>query len=309
MTATLTTKDEKFTDITLAELIGGVTVAAGSPKLTAKKDETEVKLSTISDSEISIYYGAETNYKSANHPDIKWQLFLADANNYYLIASDYVPNAELPCNGNTGFEATDLVKSTSTTNQYATYCAMFAYSYSFNDGVLTAGTKYKDGSSSTAITSNPLSRTYLQWATTYDTSTRNNICSVAFMMDTIKWQSFADGAGASYAIGGPTIEMLSKSWNAVSGHTQMTDYTTLSSDNSNINGYIAQSPETGDSFFGTSTNMWFIKENTKAYGYWLGSPSSDLASYVMTVEKKGSVSYGYVNRGALGFRPVVCIPK
>ena len=56
------------------------------------------------------------------------------------------------------------------------------------------------------------------------------------MMDTNKWSSFADGASNAYAIGGPTREMLSLSWNAVPGNTQMTDYyttTTLINHNSN----------------------------------------------------------------------------
>ncbi|MBR3163110.1 MAG: hypothetical protein IKF17_03305, partial [Clostridia bacterium] len=94
-----------------------------------------------------------------------------------------------------------------------------------------------------------------------------------------------------------------------SGHTQMTDYTTLSSSNSNTNGYIAQSPETGSNFFGTSTNMWFIKEQTKAYGYWLASPSSVSAAIVGYVTFGGVVANGGAHLGFLGFRPVVSIPR
>ena len=214
----------------------------------------DTDLSTVTD--ISTMYGQTTDYKSTSHPNIDWQLFYSDSNNYYVIASDYVPNAELPCNGNTGFGATDLIKSTSTTNQWATYCAKFCSDSNYNDGVLTTGTIYKNGSSSTAIANNALSSTYLKWATTYNTSTNNNISSVAYMMDTIKWSSFADGAGNdAFAIGGPTIDMLSKSWNAVSGHAQMTDYTTLSSSNSNSTGYIPSIAENGSNFYGTATNM------------------------------------------------------
>ena len=131
------------------------------------------------------------------------------------------------------------------------------------------------------------------------------------MMDTTKWQSFADGVGASYAIGGPTIEMLSLSWNAVPGHTQMTRY---DGDNitSNINnqGYIAQSPEIGSSFFGTTTNMWFIKGLGKANGYWLAAPSSHGADFVRRVYHGGGVDStiaDYNSNG--GFRPVVVVPK
>ena len=280
---------------------------------TLKVGDTD--LSTVSD--ISTMYGQKTSYKSTSHPNIDWQLFYADSSNYYLIASDYVPNAELPCNGSTvngvTYTATDLLKSTSTTNQYATYCARFASSSSYNDGVLTAGTIYKNGSASTAFTatagSQYLTTNYLKWVAANPSSTNDNICAVAYMMDTNKWSSFADGVSGAYAIGGPTIEMLSLSWNAVSGHTQMTDYTTLSSSNSNTNGYNAQSPETGSNFFGTSTNMWAIKYQTKAYGYWLASPSSISAGNVRHVGYNGLV-HGYLAHiDEIGFRPIVCIPK
>ena len=270
---------------------------------------TNIKTAT----DISTLYGKTTTYKSTSHSSINWQLFYADSSNYYLIASDYVPNAELPCNGNTGYTATDLLKSTSTTNQWARYCARFASSSSYNDGVLTAGTIYKNGSASTAFTatagSQYLTTNYLKWVAANPSSTNDNICSVAYMMDTNKWSSFADGVSGAYAIGGPTIEMLSLSWNAVSGHTQMTDYTTLSSSNSNTYGYIAQSPENENNFFGTSTNMWVIKESTKAYGYWLASPSSNSANGVRTVTYLGDVWYDYANFDGYGFRPLVSIPR
>ena len=283
-----------------------------------KKEPTVIKvgdtdLSTVTD--ISTMYGQTTNYKSTSHPNIDWQLFYADSSNYYLIASDYVPNAELPCNGSTvngvTYTETDLVKSTSTEAQYATYCAKFASSISYNDGVLTAGTIYKNGAASTAITSNSLTNTYLKWATidSNKTSTNNNICSVAYMIDTNKWSSFADGVSEAYAIGGPTIEMLSLSWNAVSGHTQMTDYTTLSTSNSNTTGYIVQSPEIAGNFFGTSTNMWVIKGQTKANGYWLASPSSNDTRHVKIMVHSGYVNSSLVRGSDIGFRPLVSIPK
>lgn len=311
MTAILTTKDEKFNDITLGELIGDVKVAEESPTLKATKDNTEVKLSTVSDSEISSYYGSETNYKSISHPNIIWQLFYSDTSNYYLIASDYVPNAELPCEGNDGFGETDLSKVDG-----SDYKAKFASSSSYNDYVMTTTTEYRKGSQANMLKAgssnrNPLVGTYLRWVDSYPDSSNVNISAVAYMMDTKKWSSFADGAGALYAIGGPTIEMLSLSWNAVPGHTQMTKY---EGDNitSNINdkGYIAQSPETGSGFFGTSTNMWVVN-NSKANGYWLASPSSMGASRVRYVHSNGNINNNFANASLSngGFRPIVVVSK
>ncbi|MBR3162803.1 MAG: BspA family leucine-rich repeat surface protein [Clostridia bacterium] len=290
---------------------GYFTDASTRPTISA--GGTNIKTAT----DISTLYGQTTTYKSASHPSIDWQLFYADSSNYYLIASDYVPNAELPCNGNTvngvTYTATDLVKSTSTTNQHAIYGARFASSNSYNDGVLTAGTIYKNGSASTAFTatsgSQYLTTNYLKWVAANSSSTNTNICSVAYMMDTNKWSSFADGVNGAYAIGGPTIEMLSLSWNAVSEHTQMTDYTTLSSSNSNSTGYITQSPENQNNFFGTATNMWFIKETTKAYGYFLASPSSAGVTSVRNGFCEGCV-YESISFGQnYGFRPLVAIPR
>ena len=288
MKVTLTTLDEKIDDISIGEIIGDIAIEEEGTKLKITKDNAEIKLRTINDSEISTYYGAETSYKSESHPNIKWQLFLIDADNYYLIASDYVPNAELPCSGNDGFGETDLLKVDG-----SDYKARFCTGWGFDDGVLTAGTRYKAGSNSTAFTATEGSRyltaNYLRWITTYSSSSINNICAVAFMMDTDKWQSFADGKGASYAIGGPTIEMFSKSWNAVPEHTKMTDYTTLSETNSSSTGYKANGPEAGNRFFGRKTNMWFIKENEYASGYWLASPYAG-ADYVVFVGSSGIIT-------------------
>ncbi|MBR3162505.1 MAG: prepilin-type N-terminal cleavage/methylation domain-containing protein [Clostridia bacterium] len=308
MDTLLTAKSEYggFEDITLGELLTGKV----EEKTSLKVGNTD--LSTVEN--LSTLYGQTTNYKSISHPNIDWQLFYDDDDNYYVIASDYVPNVELPCNGNTvngvTYGTTDLVKSTSTTNQHATYCARFCSNSSYNNGVLTTGTIYNNGSSSTAITNNSLSSTYLQWASKNSSSTNYNICAVAYMMDTNKWQSFADGVSEAKAMGGPTIEMLSLSWNAVSEHTtKMTSYTTLTNANSNTKGYIVNSPEKDANFFGTSTNMWLLNDDTKAWGYWLIAPGSSYAYYVRFMFYDGRISNNAVYNGDYGFRPLVAIPK
>lgn len=311
MTAPLTTKDEKFNDITLGELIGDVKVAEGSTTLKVTKDNKEVKLSTISDSEISTYYGTETNYKSTSHPNIKWQFFYSDTSNYYLIANDYVPNAELPCKGNEGFDEKDLLKVDGSECK-----AKFASSGSYDDYVMTSTTEHRKGSQANMLKAgsanrNPLVSTYLRWVDSYPNSNNVNISAVAYMMDKNKWSSFADGAGALYAIGGPTIEMLSLSWNAVPGHTKMTSYEgDKITSNINDKGYIAQGPETGSGFFGTSSNMWVIN-NSKATGYWLASPSFMGVSRMMFVYYKGNIHKNFANASLEkgGFRPIVVVSK
>lgn len=260
-------------------------------------------LSTVSD--LSTLYGQTVSGFSANSTTqaaldtegITWQLFYDDDDNYYLITSNYVPGSTLP---------SELL----TDGQYTTYCRKFAtYSNSTYSGTIMDDEPWSKGTESSTVTGNALTNTYLKWVNSNYVSTKNNpnMKAVAYMMDTSKWSGFAGGVGT--AIGGPTIELLSLSWNAVSGHTQMTSYATFSDSNANNNGYKANSPETGSNFFGTATNMWFIKESTNAYGYWLAAPSSDRNYSVRCVRYLGRVSDYYVYDAYYGFRPVVSIPK
>lgn len=264
-------------------------------------------------SNLSTLYGQTTDYTSVS--GIEWQLFYDDNDYVYLIASDYVSNSQLPCNGNIGFGTIDLLKSENTTNQFATYCARFASSTSYNDGPLTEGTIYRNGSESSTfkesneITYNYISTNYLKWVLSYPSSTKKNICAVAYMMDTNKWRSFAGDITGACAYGGPTIEMLSLSWNAVDGHTKMTSYESLLASNSTATGYKSNSPEANHNFFGVETNMWCIKENTKAASYWLASPSNGSSGSFNTVSCDGNVNSGYASSDNFGFRPLVSIPK
>lgn len=275
-------------------------------KVTIKVGTTNIK--DVSD--LSTLYGEITDYKSTIHPNIDWQLFYADNNNYYVIASDYVPVTELPCDGNTisgiTYGTSDLVAVSG-----EDYWARFS---STGDDHVRSSAVHSSGAESTAISENPLTNTYLKWVQYADTNnyTKNNpnMKAVAYMMDTSKWNSFADGVSGAFAIGGPTIEMLSLSWNAVDGHTPMIDFTTLSSSNANSTGYEASHPGTGSDFFGTTTNMWVIREKTKANGYYLASPSYHGEDMMIYVSWGGGV-YGSFreNNGGCGFRPLVAIPK
>ena len=316
-----TTYSSSYIDYTYAHIDGGTSNPGYFTDVSAKPTISVGGTNIKNITDITTKYGQTTTYKSTSHPNIDWQLFYADSSNYYLIASDYVPNAELPCNGNTvngvTYGATDLVKSTVTTNQHATYGARFCSNSNYNDGVLTTGTIYKNGSSSTAITNNPLSSTYLKWANTYNTSTNNNICSVAYMMDTNKWSSFADGVSGAYAMGGPTVEMFVLSYNAVNTHTtKLGTYETVDSNNSNSNGYMLKigtgswaSYVSVSDTSGTDGNMWVRTSQAKAYGCWLASPSSGEEDHVRSVGCYGRVDYDYATHGSTGFRPLVAIPK
>ncbi|MBR3324704.1 MAG: hypothetical protein IKG14_01475 [Clostridia bacterium] len=259
----------------------------------------------LTNSEAGNYYGEDINYTSTLHPNIKWQFFYTDTDNIYIIASDYVPNTELPCNGvtigDTTYGETDLIPVSN-----SEYKARFTSDG--NDGVLTEGTIYRDGSASSAFNetegSNYLTENYLKWVKKYPKGKGKNICVVAYMMDTNKWSSFADGIDGAYAIGGPTIEMFSLSWNAISEHLRMPEFNGY-----NVSGYYLDATKYG--FFGTETSMWYIKTRSQAEGYWIASPTSAYqAHYVCAVSGQYSwiMNYSYNSAGS-GFRPLVAIPK
>ena len=303
-----------YQNIALVDIYNGTFVADENSNIKLGK------LSTVSD--ISALYGETTDYKSTSHPDIEWQLFYADEVNYYLIASDYVPNAELPCNENDGFGATDLLKSKDKTKQYSTYCAKFCSNYNYNDGVFTEGTIYKNGSASTAITENPLTNLYLKWSTSnsYKTSTIKSICAVSYMMDRNKWSSFADGVKGAYAIGGPTIEMFALSYNS-KHDTKLGTYETINSTCANSMGYKIKF---GTSSWGASSisgldsstdNMWVKTNNEKAVGFWLAShnrwPEALAHRMDMSLEFRidGVIGSGFAHMTTyFGFRPLVAVP-
>ena len=167
--------------------------------------EMKIKISDLkTDKSLSDLYGQTTDYESTVDPKIKWQLFYADLNNIYVIAKDYVENKYLPCSGNTvnGVEygATDLMKRNGMNEAYN---ASFCSNGSYNDYVLTKTTEYKKGSGASMLkagetTRNPLVSTYLRWVDAYPTNKNANICSCAYMMDTNKWEMFADGHTANH---------------------------------------------------------------------------------------------------------------
>ncbi|MBR3325279.1 MAG: hypothetical protein IKG14_04460 [Clostridia bacterium] len=272
----------------------------------------EESLKSISQDDIMNLYGKETNYKSIIHPDIKWQLFYDDNINYYVIASDYVPNSELPCEGVTigrkKFASTDLLKSTNTTSLKANYCARFSTN-NYNDYVLTSTTEYRRGSQANTLKEgesnrNLLVSTYLKWVDEFPNSTNKNIMAVAYMMDIGKWGSFADGSKGAYAMGGPTLEMFSLSYNARHSTNKLGVYETVDLTNTNENGYKVKIGENewSNSISGVDKtnaigenagNMWVRTSSTKADGMWLASPSSIRDYGLIYISRDGVLGFSY----------------
>ena len=276
-----------------------------SRKVTIKTISTNTNLKTAPD--LSNYYGQTTDYTSVE--GIQWQLFFDDDGYIYLIASDYVPGNTLP---------SELL----TDGEYTTYCGHFLTSWDDTTSPIPAGEIWKEASLATTVQNNP----YLKWVgSSVDNKSNKNINmkAVAFMMDTNKWSNFAGSAKGATAIGGPTIEMFALSYNAKHSTNQMGTYSTIinaSTDSTNGNanqyGYMIK---TGSESWTSSTNLdassddlWIIKDFTKAWGYWLSSPSAESEKMTHAAQSAmGSdvISNVFVDNAGYGFRPVISIPK
>ena len=143
--------------------------------------------------------------------EVEWMLFYDDEDYYYLIASDYVKNTTLP---------TSLYKRT-----VPSYKANFYSSSSLSSSFLNSG-KWTQGSALITDTK------YIQWADAYpNESTAYGIRATAFMLDKTSWRAFAGDAPGAYAIGGPTLEMFIKSYNAAHSTSPLTEITIIPTSN------------------------------------------------------------------------------
>ena len=103
------------------------------------------------------------------------------------------------------------------------------------------------------------------------TSTNNNMKSVAYMLDTKAWSGFAVTGKADYAIGGPTVELLFKSYN------QKYEGTNYVAEATSSIGYKVGSGSASSyslTLSNTSDPLYVITSTTNAYAYWFASPSA-----------------------------------
>ncbi len=129
---------------------------------------------------------------------------------------------------------------------------------------------------------------------------------VAYMLDMSIWGKFAKNEVADYAIGGPTIELLFKAYNA----THQTSYVAGATSNK---GYQIKKQES-NSWKNSIISMlerekpYVISETTNAGGMWLASPSCYAEYCIMDLSSEGSIGYDTpADTTQNGFRPIVCL--
>ena len=282
-------------------------------KITFKGNTNGIDV-TLEAESLKDYYGEEvTSFSSVE--GVKWQLFYDDADNYYLIASDYVPIDTLP---------SELIKQSQAEGE-TKYKAWFATydssSMSYNGTIMKTG-EWSKGTASNTITGNPLTSKYLRWVgSSVNTVADNpNMKAVAYMMDTNKWSDFAGSTSGAIAMGGPTLEMFIKSYNAkhdtkLSTYEDESGNSTISSTNANSNGYkVKWENDTSwtDFVYDLDTsegNMWVKTSTDRAGAMWVASPSSNFNCRVRGVSCNGYLGSRDIDGADYGFRPVVSIPK
>lgn len=240
---------------------------------------------------VAEYYGQNITNYSANGVS-GWKIFYADENNVYIIASDYVEPTLLPAK-----DGKSLLNITGSSYPKAVY---------FNNNILFG--KYNG---STDITDTKIQALNSDYFSKGYTSTNTNMKVVAYMLDTKIWSSFATDK-AEYAIGGPTVEMLFKSYN----QKYKVDGIDYRAQAINDTGYKISKDGGANwaiyytSMLKTDDDLYVLPESSGADSMWLGSPSAQISYDVMGVYYRGSVSYyhyDYSRNSHLGFRPIVSL--
>ena len=187
-----------------------------------------------------------TGYEAQGVTD--WKIFYAGTMpgesepHIYLISSDYIPY--------------DVIPNSTAGNKPA----QGGYDRAAN---FTSILDDYEGSAS--VTDSRIKGLNNSYFSTGKSSTYDNMKSVAYMLDTKAWGGFATDK-ADYAIGGPTVELLFKSYNQKYGTNYVAEAT-------NNGGY--QVGENGNylEFSNTSDSLYVIMNYNNAEAYWLASPS------------------------------------
>ena len=228
---------------------------------TPEEPEEEVTASDIADNKDEI--GKEVEGYEANGVS-SWKIFYAGTMpgesepHIYLISSDYIPYDVIPNSTNSS--------GTTTSNKpnQGDYPRAANFSNILND--------YAGSSRVTEARIKGLNNSYFS---TGKSSSNKNMKSVAYMLDTKAWSGFATEK-AEYAIGGPTIELLFKSYNQkYSGTNYIAEAT------SNYGYKVGSGSASGYSLklSNTSDPLYVITSKSNACAYWLASPSAYYSTY------------------------------
>ena len=218
-----------------------------------------------------INYGDRVNYVAKGDDSLIWRIFYDDENYVYLISSKA--------------DGGNVIDS-----------------YNFSDF---------PGSSKTYVGSDDIQDSFLQslnsqWFEVLGNipNTNNSAKAIAYLMDQEVWDKYKDSEGkASYAIGGPTLELFVNSYNK----SEETVYD-IEITGCNDTGYSSWNSTSG------SVYNWLEECNHDIYNngenYWLASTGDgNHLSIWQSNSGGGNIWSGMITVHTAGLRPVVIIPK
>ena len=232
------------------------------------------------------YYGAIIdNYTCQNSEGVNnWKIFYADKNNIYIIADDYIPYEYIPTNSQ-GHKP-----SQSTYHTREGYFKDILGDYTGSDNITDERIK-------------ALNNDYFN--TKGYSSNNGNMKVVAYLLDIDAWSVFA-GEDAEYAIGGPTIEILMKSYS----EKYKVDYRAQASSaiGYQISNDGGNSWEDSISDILNTVDSLYVKKLDYASGMCLSSPSFHTTSNIFNTDYNGNIMTSVATIvNVFGFRPLVCL--
>ena len=218
--------------------------------------------------------------KGAGLSSLIWRIFYQDDKNVYLISQ--TADGNYPVNG------------------------LSFYTYTNNSGTYTFTKKnivekYNSGAD-VSIQGKLLMPKASSLFTTENTN--ENIIATAYLCDTAVWDEYTDLEGkAEYAIGGPTVELFEKSYNAISVGNKIN--TTVEGDGYTDGG-------TSSNWFKTDQKSGIYRLKSSEESWWLASPSVTTlfpGKHILSILD----GYGLINEERMiphehSARPIVCIP-
>ena len=271
------------------EVESGIQIAEISQNIVTASD-----LANATD-KTNIYGATVTNYKTADETKAKadgWKIFYAGTvgdettPHIYLIASDYIEYQYVPYSTKDGIATTN--KPTQSDE---------------NSKGIIIDEILGDYAGSSDITDSRIKALNYSYFSQGFENTYNNMKTVAYMLDIDAWKYFA-GTKAEYAVGGPTVELLMKSYNQKYG----VDYKAQAT---NSTGY--QISNNGGSSWTNSISGAINKSDTlyiidgESLLMLLASPASSDPGYLMAVASSGIIGNYDCSDDGRALRPIVCL--
>ena len=222
------------------------------------------------------YYGKYvTNYAidvtGDDNYSKEWKILYSDGDNIYLIAESSLFRDKFPA-GRNG----KLLMN----NSY--------YGNGTNFGAIVSDTTSENRYlGAEDIKDKALKNLNKDFLSKYPRSINRNMKAVSYMMDTSVWNPVLKTDQAEYGIAAPTIELIFKAYNSISG----TNYQARASEN----GYGYEFSIDGGENWANAYNSVITNfmKGTGNYGYWLASPSGSGEYYLMRLRGNGTIDSPY----------------